>query len=194
MMPHKFPQTEQFHFSFVFLGILLVFQALPAWAEEPIDGFRGLKFGMTRAEVEALDFCSSSMECLYELVGKNRYIYPQYRRETARASNGSDTSAEQRERVSRIIIEFGRYTDDWYNDLRRMLGQAYQLTRDFDEATWNAFANEKIPEIVTSYAQGQVLLTVTRRKYGNLVIHVVYQDQTAAKQKRELEAAPVAVP
>ena len=59
---------------------------------EPIDGFRDLKFGMSKEEVAALEPCSSSSECLLELSNKNRYVALSYDSPSSKSSSESQGS------------------------------------------------------------------------------------------------------
>jgi hypothetical protein len=156
--------------------------SFPTYAIEPLDGFRDLKFGMTEQEVKALKTCSTSHECLYELSDKMRYIHLTYDKDTT--TPGSHSSEPPR--LEKISIDMGRYSDPWYQQLQMILGNSYRLTHDYTNETMNAFLAKKFDELKAGYEDGQVVLTVVRRPFGNMTLKVVYQNTTlAAEFKRE---------
>lgn len=145
-----------------------------SFAGEPIDGFRDLKFGMTKQEVAALKECSSSSECLMELSSKNRYLNLSYTPNSAAPSSGD-------EGLNKITIDMGQFTDEWYQQLQVILGSSYTLTHDINDKMIAEFQAKQQRELSSGYENGQVLLKVVRRKFGNLVLKVIYQDPTLAK-------------
>lgn len=146
---------------------------------EVIEGFRDLKFGMTEKEVATLDACSTASECLYELAGKNRYLIPDYSQTTENQSPA---------RLSKISIDMGGFSDPWYQELQVRLQDQYQLTNDLLERDIAAFEKMQISELTSGYEQGQVLLKVVRRKFGNLILKVIYQNkEMAAETLKELD-------
>lgn len=161
----------------------------PAFGQsQPIDGFRDLKFGMTEQEVEALDVCSSPTECLYELAGKNRYVYPLYRKLGTQGRTGGN--GQEPPRLARITIDMGAYTDEWYGELQVMLGGQYRLTKDLTKPEMRDFLAERTSDLTSEYEQGQILLTVHRRKFGNLILKVVYQTPSMATEGKRSAPAP----
>jgi len=169
-----------------YLVACLVCQGLLLWSvpvfSAPIDGFRDLKFGMTQQEVKQLDACATAKECLYELEGKNRYVYPFYQN-----SAGEPVPSHQKPspRLVRLTIGMGAYTEEWYAKLQMLLERSYTLTHHLTEPEIIAFRSEKQSELTVSYEQSQVLLKIVRRKFGNLVLKVIYQTNTMAKDSRQ---------
>lgn len=163
----------------------------PAFAAESIDGFRDLKFRMTPHEVNALANCSTSYECLYELSGKNRYVQLMYGQDGANA--GSDSIEPPR--LEKISIDMGQYSEDWHNQLQMILGSSYRLTQDFTDEMLQAFLANNSEELRAGYEDGQIILAVVRRQFGNMVLKVVYQDTTlAAEFKRQARTALLPIP
>ena len=157
---------------------------------EPIEGFRDLKFGMTEAEVNALEACSTSNECIYELSGKNRYLHQLYRPDGV-ASLPEKLNGNSPTKLARITIDMGAFTDEWYGQLQIILRDKYSLTRDLTEQDMNAFISARTSELVSEYENGKVLLKVVRRKFGNLVLSVIYQnDAMAAESRKQLRSNP----
>jgi hypothetical protein len=156
--------------------IMLVF-CFPTYAAEPLDGFRDLKFGMTQQEVKALKTCSTSHECLYELSNKIRYIHLTYDRETTTPGSNS----LEPPRLAKITIDMGQYSDEWHQQLQIILGNSYRLTHDYTDEMMNEFLAKKFEELKAGYEDGQIVLKVVRRKFGNLTLKVVYQNTTLAE-------------
>ncbi|MDX1412227.1 MAG: hypothetical protein R3351_08725, partial [Nitrospirales bacterium] len=127
---------------------------------ESIEGFRDLKFGMTEKEVSSLDACTSSSECLYELLGKNRYLHPLYRNSTSGNSLSSKPEDQNLPRLVLITIDMGAFNDQFYGELQQMLGDSYNVTLDLTENDINAFLNEQSSELILEYEDGKVLLKV----------------------------------
>jgi hypothetical protein len=157
--------------------IMLVF-CFPTYAAEPLDGFRDLKFGMTQQEVKALKTCSTSHECLYELSDKIRYIHLTYEKDTT--NPGSDSSEPPQ--LAKITIDMGQYSDAWHQQLQMIVAKNYRLTHDFRDETMNAFLAKKFEELNAGYEDGQVVLKVVRRQFGNLTLKVVYQNTRLAEE------------
>jgi len=162
-----------FHLSF----ILFVF-SFPTYAAETLDGFRDLKFGMTQQEVKPLKACSTSHECLYELSNKIRYIHLTYDKD--RTTPGSNSPEPPR--LAKITIDMGQYSDAWHQQLQMIVAKNYRLTHDFTDETMNAFLAKKFEELNAGYEDGQVVLKVVRRQFGNLTLKVVYQNTSLAKE------------
>ncbi len=150
-----------------------------SFAGEPVEGFRDLKFGMTKKEVAELESCSSSAECMFELSNKNRYIVLSYG--SPEGTPGSSQTPPQEEGLKKISIDMGQFTDDWYQQLQLILGNSYELTHDVTEQTIKNFRENQQSKLSAGYEQGQVILTVERRKFGNLILKVIYQDKQLAK-------------
>ena len=156
-----------------------------------IQGFGALKFGMTPAEVAALKDCSSQTECLYDILGKNRYFTLGY----GSVQDGSDvpTSSEATQTtLSHIDIEMGTYTQEWFLEVFEALAAQYSLQHHPTDDESALFREGRSQELVMGFAEGFVLLKVVRRPFGNIIMHVVYQDAVHAKaQRRAWAAAPV---
>ncbi|MDH4193177.1 MAG: hypothetical protein OEY80_06990 [Nitrospirota bacterium] len=144
-------------------------------AGEPIDGFRDLKFGMTEKEVSALPACRSSTECLYELTDRNRYVELTYLPENT-PGTAESPGIPPIPRLAQITIDMGQYTDEWHQQLQIILGKSYRLTHDLTDATMGSFLAKQQDELNTGYEDGQVVLKVVRRPFGNLSLKVVYQN------------------
>jgi len=149
------------------------------YAGQSIDGFRDLKFGMTEQEVSALPACRSSTECLYELSNINRYVEMKYLPETATGSAES-AGTPPAPKLAKITIDMGPYTDEWHQQLQVILGESYRLTHDLTEATMQSFLAAHQDELNAGYEDGQVLLKVVRRPFGNMTLKVVYQNAALA--------------
>lgn len=160
-------------------------------AGESIDGFRDLKFGMTEQEVSALPACRSSTECLYELTDKNRYLDLTYLPDTA-SSAPESAGTPPTPRLAKITIDMGTYTDEWHQQLQIILGDSYRLTHDLTETTMQAFLAKQQDELDAGYENGQVILKVVRRPFGNMTLKVIYQNAALAAnfiQDRQTTAA-----
>ncbi|GJL64195.1 MAG: hypothetical protein NPIRA04_28490 [Nitrospirales bacterium] len=159
------------HFITRWILIGLVF--LPSFAySEVIQGFRDLKFGMTEHEVQALEHCTTSSECLYELAGKNRYLHPVYSLQT--------TNTHTPQKLTKISIDMGRFTNELYEELQVRLQDQYQVTYDLQNSEIEAFQNEQSSKLTSAFENGQVLLQVSRRKYGVVLLSVIYQNADLA--------------
>ncbi len=156
---------------------VLCLLSLPVNAATLLDGFRDLKFGMTQNEIKQLAACSTALECMYELSNKNRYVQLTY---AASHKNPNADAANATLRLSKITIDMGHFTDEWYQQLQMILSNSYRLTHDFTKETMEAFLKKQSKTLTSGYENGQVLLTVARRPFGNLVLKVIYQDTTLA--------------
>ncbi|WP_447971283.1 hypothetical protein [Nitrospira sp. M1] len=152
-------------------GLMLL--PIPAYSEV-IQGFRDLKFGMTENDVQALEHCTTSSECLYELAGKNRYLQMFYTEQTPNHQSSPI--------LTKVSIEMGRFTNDWYEELQGRLLDQYQAANELTDRDIEAFANKQQSELVSVYENGQVLLKVVRRKYEVLILKVVYQNTDLASE------------
>jgi hypothetical protein len=161
----------------VFLSMVL--SCVLGYAGQSIDGFRDLKFGMTEQEVSTLPACHSSTECLYELTNKNRYVEMKYLPEMATDSADS-AGTPPAPKLAKITIDMGPYTDEWHQQLQVILGESYRLTHDLTEATMQSFLAAQQDELNAGYEDGQVLLKVVRRPFGNMTLKVVYQNAALA--------------
>jgi hypothetical protein len=74
----------------------------------------------------------------------------------------------------------GPYTDEWHQQLQVILGESYRLTHDLTEATMQSFLAAQQDELNAGYEDGQVLLKVVRRPFGNMTLKVVYQNAALA--------------
>ena len=184
-------RTQRKQFYFLMMCSSIVLSCALGYAGQSIDGFRDLKFGMTEQEVSALPGCGSSRECLYELAGKNRYMKLTYLSETVpgTAESAGGTSIP---RLAKITIDMGQYTDEWHQQLQVILGDSYRLTHDLTQTTMQSFLAKQQDELNAGYEDGQVLLKVVRRPFGNMVLKVVYQNTVLAAdfiQHRQTAAA-----
>ncbi|MDR4494552.1 MAG: hypothetical protein AB7P17_06335 [Nitrospirales bacterium] len=179
-MPHPSPTPRTSLIGFIgFLWMLT--PPILVTAGEPITGFRDLKFGMTQQEVTKLNACSSAKECLYELNDKNRYLELLYMGDTTENEALQTALKSPGSGLARISIDMGQYTEAWYNQLQRILGDSYQLTHDISQEQIQAFLGQQLTELTSGYENGQVLLTVARREYGNMIIKVIYQSPEMAQ-------------
>lgn len=150
---------------------------------KPIDGVGELKFGMTPDEVAALDGCSSQTECLYEILGKNRYFRLVYRPERP----GPETPPSQPPgTLSLINIDMGNYTRTWFLELMDVLASQFPVIHSPTERENAMFRQGKSQELIVGLADGVVLLKIVRRPFGNLILRVIYQDADKAKVQRAL--------
>jgi len=165
--------------AFILMSLLAMTAPLQA---ATIQGFGTLKFGMTPAEVTELEDCSSQTECLYDLLGKNRYFSLGY----GPISNGPDTPAGATlSTLNHIDIEMGTYTQEWFLEVFDVLASQYPIQHDPTGREQADFQEGISQELVIGFAEGFVLLKVVRRPFGNLIIHVVYQDAAQARVQRD---------
>ena len=176
------PHTGPYILLMSLMGVLtLIGTQSNLRAGEPITGFRDLKFGMTPQEVSGLQACSSAKECIYELSEKNRYFELWYMGDSSEDVSLQSALKGQGSGLARISIDMGQFTEDWYKQLQHILGNSYQLTQDISQADIQAFLAKQLPELTSGYENGQVLLTVIHRQYGNMVLKVIYQSPEMAK-------------
>jgi hypothetical protein len=168
-------------------SLILLIQCMTAGAWIPltqaktIDGVGKLKFGMTPSAVKTLDGCSSEHECLYDILGKNRYFtlsYDESESTTATPDAPSKT-------LTHIDIDMGNHTKEWFGELYEVLVSQYPLSHMPTEQEDNQFQNGKDQELIIGFAEGSVLLKIVRRQFGNMILRVVYQAEGAAKAQRE---------
>ncbi len=184
MKPH--PLQREFPLKWMYSLAIFLALSLPAYGAESIDGFRDLKFGMTPLQVQILENCQTSRECMYELSNKNRYLQLTYNSD----STESETDLTADSQLSRITIDMGHFTDEWYQQLQVILGNSYRLTSDFSEDLLNAFMAKQFQQLEAGYEDGQVILQVIRRPFGNVILKVVYQNSTLAKEFKQPVLAP----
>ena len=161
-----------------YLSSFILLFSIPAFGAESIDGFRDLKFGMTPQEVQALQFCSTSHECIYELSEKNRYVKLTY----DHGSRTQGSASPETLQLNKITIDMGQYLEDEYHKLQMIFGKTYHLTHDYTDDNMNAFLAKQLGELQMGYENGQVVLGVKRRQFGNLVLNVVYQNPSLAAE------------
>ncbi len=173
LRPGNFPLTYCLSFF-----TLLFFFGIPVFGSEPIEGFRDLKFGMSPQEVQTVQNCSTPTECIYELSNKNRYLTLSY------GSGGPtpDTNSNQSLRLEKITIDMGQYSEGWYHQLQTILGTSYRLTHDFTDEQAHAFLGKHVEELLAGYEDGQVVLVVKRRPFGNMTLNVIYQIPSLASE------------
>ena len=174
------------------LQIIIFFLLIQCWTNGPwipltqantIDGFGKLKFGMTPSAVEALEGCSSEHECLYNLLGKNRYFTLSYGKKESAGS--PDASHSPTGSLTHIDIDMGNHTREWFGELYEVLVSQYPLSHVPTEQEDIQFQNGTDQELIIGFAEGSVLLKIVRRQFGNTILRVVYQDEVAAKAQRE---------
>ena len=177
--------------SWLYVSTILLLFGIPVYGAEPIDGFRDLKFGMSPQEVQALSNCSTPHECIYELSDKNRYIQLTYA--PVRTSQGSDSTKHLQ--LAKATIDMGQFTEDWHKQLQMILGKSYRLTHDYTDDTMNAFLSSQLEELQAGYEDGQIVLTVLRRQFGNMILRVIYQNTSlAAEFVRQRPISPINAP
>lgn len=152
-----------------------------------IQGFGALKFGMTPAEVKALEDCSSQTQCLYDLMGKNRYFTLAYGPNAGAQSGKGGTPAT----LSHIDIEMGTYTQEWFLEVFEVLTSQYPLNHQPTDQEQAIFKDGTAQELVFGFVDGFVLLKIVRRPFGNMIIHVVFQDAAHAQGQRDTWNAAV---
>ena len=148
----------------------------------PIDGVGELKFGMKPNEVESLEGCSSETQCLYEILGKNRYFTLFYRtnKKSTAAASPPPTAT-----LTHIHIDMGVHTDEWFAELYATLATQHPVSYLPTNQEKDQFNKGADKELTIGLANGSVLLTLIRRQY-NLVLRVVIQDQEAATALRQI--------
>ncbi len=158
------------------VSITLFLFSIPGYGAEPIEGFRDLKFGMSPQEVQTLSNCSTSQECIYELSDKNRYVQLTY----APVNAGQGTDSTEHLQLTKATIDMGQFSENWYKQLQMILGKSYRLTHDYTDDTRNVFLSDQLEELQAGYEDGQIVLTVIRRQYGNMILRLIYQNASLA--------------
>jgi len=166
-----------------FLSFLICGLGTSVSSAKTIDGFGKLKFGMNPREVEALDGCSSSTECLYEILGKNRYFTLAY------GANGlpgpSESPPSSTAKLTHIDIDMGNHTKEWFGELYQVLVAQYPVSYIPTEQEDKQFQDGTTDELIIGFADGTVLLKIVRRPFGNFILRVIYQDAEAAQAQRQ---------
>ncbi len=166
--------------SLLFLN-LVVMLGWATWAQAlTIKGVGKLEFGMKPSEVEVLEGCSSQTECLYDLLGKNRYFTLVYD-----AKNSMESTPPPTAHLTHIDIDMGNHTKEWFGELYEVLLAQYPLSHIPTEQEELKFQKGIHNELTFGFAEGSVLLKIIRRKFGNMILHVVYQDEAAAEAQRQ---------
>ncbi len=148
-----------------------------------IEGFGKLKLGMTPREVEALQGCSSNTECLYDLLGKNRYFTLTYG--ANESNNNTESPPSPTAELTKIDIDMGNHTRESFGELYETLVSQYPVSHVPTESEDTRFQEGTDNELIIGFADGSVILKIVRRPFGNLILRVVYQDSAAAQAQRE---------
>ena len=167
---------------FGLLNIILAGSAVSLAHANTVDGVGKLKLGMKSSEVESLEGCSSKTQCLYEILGKNRYftlVYGANETSTAMASPPPTATLTQ------IHIDMGVHTDEWFAELYATLATQHPVSYLPTNQEKDQFNKGADKELTIGLANGSVLLTLIRRQY-NLLLRVVIQDQEAATALRQI--------
>ena len=177
-----FPSHQKI-WLFGLLNITLAGSIVATAHADTIDGFGKLKFGMQPSEVESLEGCSDNTQCLYEILGKNRYFTLIY---GANKTSTTTTSPSPTTTLSYIHIDMGMHTNEWFAELYAALAAQHPLTylptneekRQFNEGAKN--------ELIVGFANGSILLQLLRRPFGNVVLRVIIQNQEASTALRQI--------
>lgn len=188
-------QHKHMGFSSLLILTLLIVVGGTAWAQAPaLKGVGKLEFGMKPNEVEALEGCSSQTQCLYDLMGKNRYFTLIYDGNTSK--HPIDSPPPPTATLTHIDIDMGIHTNLWFGELYEVLVGQYPVAHIPTEQEDLKFQNETDNELIIGFAEGSVLLKIVRRQFGNTILHVVYQDKAAADVQRQSweQGQPTSVP
>lgn len=169
--------------SILFLSLIVVMGWSTLAQGNTIKGVGKLEFGMKPSEVEALEGCSSQTECLYDLMGKNRYFKLLYDAKNSKDSIGNMPPPTAN--LTQIDIDMGTHTREWFGELYEVLTAQYPVSHFPTEQEDLNFQNGTDNELIIGFAEGSVLLKIVRRQYGNTILRVVYQDHAAAKAQRQ---------
>lgn len=172
------------HMHRPFMKILVLTTSL-AWTpfpaiSKPLEGVGELKFGMTSETVDALPGCSSSVECLYELMGKNRYFRLSYGATSPSQETAQAHPTVKGSTLRTIEVDMGNYTSEWFLELFEVLQSQYALAHSPTDQENALFQKGQHSELIIGFADGHVLLKIVRRTFGNLIIRVVFQDAVSA--------------
>ncbi len=168
--------------SFVALSLLTLLAMAAPLQAATIQGFGTLKFGMTPAEVVALEDCSSHTQCLYDLLGKNRYLTLAYGPVGAGTPSGDGATPAT---LSHIDIEMGTYTQEWFLEVFEVLATQYPVNHQPTDQEQAIFRDGTSQELVFGFVDSSVLLKIVRRPFGNMIIHVIFQDAAHAQAQRD---------
>ncbi|MEC4672712.1 MAG: hypothetical protein VST68_00855 [Nitrospirota bacterium] len=153
-----------------------------------LDGVGELKFGMTPKTVQALPGCLSSSECLYELLGKNRYFALSYGAAAPSDQNTRGLMVDKNRLLRTINVDMGNYTSAWFLELFEVLQSQYPLTYSPTEQDDTLFQRGQRSELIIGFADGHVVLKVVRRAFGNLILRVVFQDVASLPHIQQSQA------
>jgi len=148
-----------------------------------IETFGKLKLGMTSGEVEALQGCSSNTECLYDLLGKNRYFTLTYGANGA--TSNMETSPSPAAKLTKIVIDMGNHTRESFGELYETLVSQYPVSHVPTEPEDLRFQEGTDNELIIGFADGSVIFKIVRRPFENLILRVVYQDRAATEALSE---------
>ncbi len=177
------PCMTQVAFMLALVHLLVVWGGVSLTQASTIEGFGKLKLGMTPSEVEALEGCATETECLYDLLGKNRYFTLSYGANSSKNSPESPPSPTAK--LSQIDIDMGNHTNEWFGELYRALRSQYPVSHVPTEPEDARFQEGTDNELIIGFAEGSVLLKIVRRPFGNLILRVIYQNGAAAQAQRE---------
>ncbi len=170
-------------FSLVLVPFMVALGGTAFTQANTIETFGKLKLGMTPGEVEALQGCSSKTECLYDLLGKNRYFALTYGANGA--TSNMETSPSPTAKLTKIVIDMGNHTRESFGELYETLASQYPVSHVPTEPEDIRFQEGTDNELIIGFADGSVILKIVRRPFGNLILRVVYQDRAAAEALRE---------
>ena len=156
---------------------------------EQLKGVGELNFGMTPDTVQALSSCSSSEECLYELLGKNRYFTLSYDRPNLSEEKPRENQLPTGRLLRSIDVDMGNYTAEWFMELYEVLKSQYSLVHIPTDQEDTLFQQGQDSELIIGFADGHVLLKVVRRTFGNLILRIIFQDTTWATHTRKTWAS-----
>ena len=180
---HMLKKTNGVGLEWLLLGLFLLAPSVAM--SKPLNGVGDLMFGMSPEAVEALPGCSTYDECLYELLGKNRYFTLSYDSPAPSEETPSPPRPDKSSKLRTIDVDMGNYTAEWFMELFEVLQSQYAMAHSPTEQEDALFQQGKHPELIIGFADGHVLLKVVRRKFGNLILRVVFQDETSATQSRQ---------
>lgn len=177
----RFPITKVS--SLLMAILILALWGVPLTEAKVIDGVGKLKFGMSPSEVEALEGCSSDTECLYDILGKNRYFTLIYGANGAKGSKGSLPSSQAQ--LTHIDIDMGNHTREWFAELFAVMEAQFPISHLPTEHEAELFETGTSNELIIGFSNGSILLKIVRRPFGNLILRVIYQDSAASEALRQ---------
>lgn len=180
--------------SLLILTLLIVIGGTTVVQAQTIKGVGKLEFGMKPNEVETLEGCSSQTQCLYDLMGKNRYFTLIYDGNTS--NHVTDSTPSPTATLTHIDIDMGIHTNIWFSELYEVLVGQYPVAHIPTKQENLNFQNGTDNELIIGFAEGSVLLKIVRRQFGNTILHVVYQDKASAEVQRQSweQSPPTSVP